>query len=109
LQYNCFHVFQAELLLDLARSAFMKMQNVTSKECQLFAQEMFEGCKGIFGMVDDPCRFDALIGEQVEHPRQVQDTDRTALVETEPQAGVEMTLSCPPAGSSRSRSRRKRI
>lgn len=87
----------------------MKMQNATSKEYQLFAQEMFEGCKGIFGMVDDPSRFDALLEEQAAHVICVRDADRIELVESEPQAGVETTPSCLPAGPSCSKSRRKRI
>lgn len=89
----------------MARSAAMKMQNAARKDYRLFAQEMFEGCKGIFGMVDDLSRFDVLLGQQVAVAplRCVQDVD------TEPQAGVETTPSCSPVEPSRSKSRRKRI
>ncbi|KAJ3689634.1 hypothetical protein LUZ61_018798 [Rhynchospora tenuis] len=99
----------AEMALDLARSAAVKMQNATSKECRLFAQEMFEGCKGIFSEVDDPGRLDALLGEKVVALGSVQAADSAEPVETEPQAGVETTPSCPQVDPSRSKSRRKRI
>ena len=86
----------------MARSAAMKMQNAARKDYRLFAEEMFEGCKGIFGMVDDPSRFDILLGEQVAVAplRCVQDVD------TEPQSRVEITPSCLSAGPFRSKSRR---